>query len=55
MYSDPGNFGPEGLAFRDGDLTVFESLRPLANQGNLPRLLTLGHNGHPSIIYDHIE
>ncbi len=55
MYDDPGNFGPEGLAFRDGALAVFESLRPRANQGIVPRLLTLGDNGEPSLVYDHFE
>ena len=55
IYDDPGNFGPEGLAFRDGDLAVFESLRPRANRGVVPRLLTLGHDGEPSLVYDHLE
>ncbi len=55
MYDDPGNFGPEGLAFRDGALAVFESLRPRANQGIVPRILTLGDNGEPSLVYDHVE
>ncbi len=55
LYDDPGNFGPEGLAFHDGALAVFESLRPRANRGLVPRLLTLGPNGEPSLVYDHFE
>ncbi len=55
LYNGPGNYGPEGLAFRDGALAVFESLRPRANQGVVPRLLTLGPNGEPSLVYDHFE
>ena len=55
MYNDPGDYGPEGLAFRDGGLAVFESLRRSSNQGILPKLLTLGHNGESSVLYDYLE
>jgi hypothetical protein len=55
LYHGPGNFGPEGLAFRDGTLAVFESLRPRANRGVVPRLLMLGQNGEASLVYDHLE
>ncbi|MCH7822385.1 MAG: hypothetical protein IIA07_10230 [Proteobacteria bacterium] len=55
LYSDSGHYGPEGLSFRDGDLVVFESLRPRANQGIVPRLLLLGHNGEVSVVYDYFK
>ncbi len=55
LYNDSEHYGPEGLAFRDGGLAVFESSRPRANQGIVPRLLLLGHNGEASIAYDYSE
>ncbi len=55
LYDDSGVYAPEGLAFRDGAVAVFESLRPRANQGIVPRLLTLEHNGETSLIYDYFE
>ena len=54
-YGDPGDYGPEGLVFRNNGLAVFESLRPRANQGIVPRLLALGQDGEPSVIYDYFE
>ena len=51
MNYDSADFGPEGLAFSNGGLVVFESLRPHANQGILPRILTFGRDGAASVIY----
>ena len=55
VYNDSGHYGPEGLAFHDGRLAVFESSRPRANQGIVPRLLTLGHEGDTSPIYNYSQ
>ncbi len=55
IFNEQGDFGPEGLAFRDGGLVVFESLRPSANRGILPRLTALGRDGKASVIYEYIE
>ena len=54
-YDDVGNYGPEGLVFHDNGLAVFESLRPRADQGIVPRLLALGRDGEASVIYDYFE
>ena len=53
MHGSSGDFGPEGLAFYEGSLAVFESLRPRANRGILPRLTSLGLNGDASLIYEY--
>ncbi len=53
MHYGSGDFGPEGLAFLDGGLAVFESLRPRANRGILPRFLTLRRDGEMSVIYEY--
>lgn len=55
IYGDPADYGPKGLAFRDGGLTVFESLRPRADQGIVPRLLALGYDGEASVVYDYFD
>jgi len=52
-FTDAGNFGPEGLAFHDGGLVVFESMRPRANQGILPKLIGLRNDGKTSLIYEY--
>jgi hypothetical protein len=55
MYTNPGDYGPEGLVFSNGGLAVFESLRPRANQGIVPRILVLGLKGETSIVYDYFK
>ena len=55
MNYDSGDFGPEGLAFNDGGLAVFESLRPHTNRGILPRLSALGSDGKASAIYEYFD